>query len=329
MFIGLDEDVSSRDALGNEGVLMFVKFAVPIVVVGAVFASERPAVAQAIPDSEVVSVPAEVSLKRRVAIGRFTNETRYGQTLLRDSDLDPLGKQAADILAAYLVQSGAFIVLERTDANEVIKEQGVGGENSGLIGADTLIVGSIVEFGRADEGERAVFKRERTQKAYAKVAIRLIDVRTGVAFHSATGSGEATTTTKTLLLSGTSARYDSTLTDKALSVAIEDVLEELVNTIAAREWRTDILAVENGQVFVSGGESQGLKAGDVLLVKRRGREVQSRQTGAVMNLPSTVVAHLVVESTFGSGELQEGSVTRVTQGALNNIPLEELYVVMP
>ena len=48
----------------------------------------------------------EVTVKRRVAIGRFTNETRYGQTLLRDSDIDPLGKQAADIMAAYLVQTG-------------------------------------------------------------------------------------------------------------------------------------------------------------------------------------------------------------------------------
>ena len=50
----------------------------------------------------------EKSLKRKVAIARFTNVTRYGQTLLRDSNLDPLGKQAADILSAYLVQSGAF-----------------------------------------------------------------------------------------------------------------------------------------------------------------------------------------------------------------------------
>ncbi len=248
-----------------------------------------PVVAQVAPPGAVASQQSEVSLKRRVAIGRFTNETRYGQTLLRDSDLDPLGKQAADILAAYLVQSGAFIVLERTDANEVLKEQDVGGDSSGLIGADTLIVGSIVEFGRADEGERAVFKRERTQKAYAKVAIRLVDVRTGVAFHSATGSGEATTTTKTLLFSGTSARYDGTLTDKALSVAIEDVLEELVNTMSAREWRTDVLAVEDGRVFISGGEAQGLKPGDTLIVKRRGREVRSRQTGVAMSLPSTLL----------------------------------------
>lgn len=273
-------------------------------------------------------VKDDVALKRRVAIGRFTNETRYGQTLLRDSNLDPLGKQAADIMAAYLVQSGAFIVIERTDLSQILKEQRVSGADGGLIGADTLIVGSIVEFGRGDEGSRQVFKRERVQKAYAKVAIRLVDVRTGVAFHSATGTGEATTTTKTKLFSGTSAQFDQTLTDKALSIAVEDVLEELVNTISAREWRTDILAIEDGAVFISGGATQGLNVGQRLSVMRTGRQVQSRQTGASISLPSTKVAELLIESQFGAGELQEGSATRVIEGSLTDIPLEDLYVVV-
>jgi curli biogenesis system outer membrane secretion channel CsgG len=287
------------------------------------------AVAQEAAEAHFVTPAEPVAMKRRVAIGRFTNETRYGRTLLRDSDLDPLGKQAADIMTAYLVQSDAFIVLERTDTSKVVQEQGVGGEGGKLIGADTLIVGSIVEFGRADEGQRGVFKRERNQKAYAKVAIRLVDVRTGVAFHSATGSGEATTSTKTLMFGGSTAQFDGTLTDKALSVAIEDVLEELVNSIAAREWRTDILAVENGQIFISGGEAQGLRPGQTLIVKRMGKEVQSRQTGASMRLPSSVVAHLRVDSNFGSGDLQEGSVASVTEGSIEGLPLEELYVVTP
>lgn len=287
-----------------------------------------PITAQETSPAFSAEVQGDVALKRRVAIGRFTNETRYGQTLLRDSNLDPLGKQAADILAAYLVQSGAFVVIERTDLSQVLKEQRVSGEDGGLIGADTLIVGSIVEFGRGDEGSRQVFKRERVQRAYAKVAIRLVDVRTGVAFHSATGSGEATTTTQTKLFSGTSARFDQTLTDKALSIAVEDVLEELVNTISAREWRADILAIEDGAVFISGGAAQGLKIGQRLSVMRTGRQVQSRQTGAAINLPSTTVAELVIDSQFGAGELQEGSVTRVIQGSLTDIPLEELYVVV-
>jgi curli biogenesis system outer membrane secretion channel CsgG len=267
------------------------------------------------------------SLKRKVAIGRFSNETRYGQTLLRDSNLDPLGKQAADILAAYLVQSDAFLVFERTDTNQIAAEQARLSEDENFVGVDTLIMGSIVEFGRSEDGERGLFKRERTQRAHAKVAIRLVDVQTGLVFHSATGSGEATTETKTTLGMGSTARFDGSLTDKALSVAIEDVLEELVNTIQARQWRTDILAVEGGQVFISGGPGQGLRVGDRLAVLQPGRRIQSQQTGVPIELPATPVGELEVVSHFGSGELSEGSVTRVISGSFDGDSASSYYVV--
>jgi curli biogenesis system outer membrane secretion channel CsgG len=222
-----------------------------------------PVSAQEYVEPIVVEKSAEMSLKRKVAIGRFTNETRYGQSILRDSNLDPLGKQAADILAAYLIQSGNFMVFERGDLNQIADEQNLlGSSGQKMIGVDTLILGSIVEFGRSEDGKRGLFNRERSQRAHAKVAIRLVDVRTGLAFHSATGSGEATTETQTTLGMGSTANFDGSLTDKALSVAIEDVIEELANTIQAREWRTDILAIETGRIFVSGGPSQGLNAGD-------------------------------------------------------------------
>ncbi len=38
--------------------------------------------------------PAAPRLKRKVAVGRFTNETTYGRSLLADADLDRIGKQA-------------------------------------------------------------------------------------------------------------------------------------------------------------------------------------------------------------------------------------------
>ncbi|QVM84146.1 MULTISPECIES: CsgG/HfaB family protein [Novosphingobium] len=274
------------------------------------------------------AIGSDLSLKRKIAIGRFTNETRYGQTLLRDSNLDPLGKQAADILAAYLVQSGDFLVFERGDMSQIASEQKRLGEgDQSMVGVDTLIIGSIVEFGRSEDGKRGFLNRERTQRAHAKVAIRLVDVRTGLAFHSATGSGEATTETKTTLGMGSTARFDGSLTDKALSVAIEDVLEELSNTIQAREWRTDILAIEDGQVFVSGGPSQGLQSGAQLKVMKAGRSVKSRQTGLDIQLPSTEVAQLQVVSHFGSGELGEGSIAKVVSGSVVGLDDEQIYVV--
>ena len=52
-------------------------------------------------------------LKRKVAIGRMTNETRYGRSLIRDEHNDTVGKQLTDMLSNALTESGNFMVLER------------------------------------------------------------------------------------------------------------------------------------------------------------------------------------------------------------------------
>ena len=71
------------------------------------------------------SLPEAKILKRKVATARFSNETRYGKTLLRDADQDPLGKQAMDMLSNRLVTSKKFLVLERSDLSKVEREQAI------------------------------------------------------------------------------------------------------------------------------------------------------------------------------------------------------------
>ncbi len=51
------------------------------------------------------------TLKRKVAIGRFTNETQYAKGIFYDRENDPMRKQALDILSAKLAASGKFILL--------------------------------------------------------------------------------------------------------------------------------------------------------------------------------------------------------------------------
>lgn len=295
-----------------------------LLVTGLGFASTMPgASAQA-----TYAIEEETkTLKQKVAIGRFTNETRYGKSLLRDQDLDPLGKQAADIMAAYLIQTNKFLVFERPDLVKIERENYRSGAESNMIGVDTLILGSVVEFGRTEDGKRGLFNRKKVQRAQAKVAIRLVDVRTGLVFHSATGEGEATTETKTTLGIGSTSKFDATLSDKAISLAIEDMIEDLVNSISGRQWRTDILQVEGTTIFISGGKSQGLRIGDRLLVMKAGKTIKSQQTGFDITLPSTELAQLRVTDLFGDNETNEGSVTEIVGGEIGEEELEGLFVV--
>src|SRR5574340_1787414 len=72
--------------------------------------------AEQIQAQAAAQAPAAPRYKRKVAIGRFTNETNYGRSLLADADLDRLGKQASALLSSRLVMSQQFLVLERPDA---------------------------------------------------------------------------------------------------------------------------------------------------------------------------------------------------------------------
>lgn len=264
-------------------------------------------------------------LKHKVAIGRFSNETGYGRSLLRDNDLDPLGKQASDILAAYLTQSGKFLIFERPDLSKIEREQG-NLQAGNVIGVDTLILGSVVEFGRTTDGKRGFFNRKTVQRARAKVAVRFVDVHTGLVFHSATGEGEATTETKTVLGIGSTTKFDGTLTDKAISIAVEDMIDELVSTLSDRPWRTDILDIQGEQVFISGGAHQGLVVGDRLNIMRAGKTITSKQTGFKINLPAEKVGELEIVALFGDAESNEGAVTKILSGNISADQIDGLFV---
>jgi curli biogenesis system outer membrane secretion channel CsgG len=274
---------------------------------------------------EARQAPAAPRYKRKVAVGRFTNETNYGRSLLADADLDRIGKQASDMLASRLVMSGQFIVLERPDLGKIEREQGIAGV-AGLVGADSLVMGSVTEFGRSVGGKTGFLSSTKVQLAKAKVDVRLVDVQTGHAYFSATGAGEASTEVGEVAGFGSRSEYDATLNDRAIAAAISDVIDALVAKLADRPWRTDVLQVQDGQVFISGGKSQGLRPGDELLVLEPGQTVKSAQTGFDVTLPPRQVGTLRVVSLFGDTETSEGSVCELTSGSIDRTQLRKLFV---
>ena len=258
--------------------------------------------------------PKVKRLKRKIAIGRFSNESQYGRSLLRDGEGDPLGKQALDILSNRLVSTGGFLVFERPDLGRIELEQQRFGEGN-LVGVDVLILGSITEFARSTTGQSGFLSSTKKQLARAKVDIRLADVRTGRLLFATSGAGEATMESGQIAGFGSRAMYDGTLNDKALAAAISETVNQLVTRLEARPWRTDILKVEGNRVFISGGKQQGLKVGDELVVMQEGEQVKSGQTGMTITLPGTPIGRIQVVALFGNDEANEGSVATITQGS--------------
>jgi curli biogenesis system outer membrane secretion channel CsgG len=271
------------------------------------------------------AVPVAKTLKRKVAIGRFTNETRYGKTFQVDANNDPLGKQVSDMLSTRLFSSQKFLVFERPDLDKIKAEQSITHE-SGLVGVDALIIGSVTEFGRSTTGKSGFLSGTKVQTAHAKVEIRLVDVRTGYVFFTASGSGDASTESGEIAGFGSKADYDATLNDRAIGAAISDVQNSLISKLEERPWRTDILKVDGHQLYLSGGERQGLQVGDTLMVLKAGEKLKSSQSGFDITLPAKQVGQIRIVSRFGDNETNEGAVADILSGDISDSHKAEFYI---
>lgn len=270
--------------------------------------------------------PVAPTLKRKIALGRITNETRYGQSLLRDSQGDPLGKQVTDLLSKALTESGAFLVFERPDISRVQAEGSLTGEKLDLVGVDALVIGSLTEFGRKTVGEKGFLSDSKRQVAFAKVDLRVVDVKTGHVFFATSGAGEASTEASSTFGFGSRAGYDGTLNDAAIRQAVSEAVNRLAGEMQGRAWETYILRAEGSTLYISGGKSQGLRPGMVFALYTQGSKVKSPQTGAEITLPGRKVGEIRVDATFGDSELMEGSVATLVSGSLQGYRPEQLVV---
>lgn len=280
--------------------------------------------AQKVASEAVIGSPV---LKRKIALGRITNETMYGKSLLRDTKGDVLGKQVTDMLSKALTESGQYMVFERPDIGRLKDEAKLTGEQLNLVGVDTLIIGSLTEFGRKTEGKSGFLSSTKKQVAFAKVDLRLVDSKTGLVYHSLSGAGETSTESASVAGFGSKASYDGTLNDAAISNAISDAISKLTAEIKTRKWQTDILAVEDGFVYISGGKSQGITKGMTFDIETQGKRVKSKQSGFDITLPGKKVASVSVIKLFGDSETNEGAITKIDDGSINGLDYTKLNVV--
>ena len=251
-------------------------------------------------------------LKRKVAIGRFSNETQYAKGIFYDKENDPMGKQALDILSSKLAASGKFLLLERSDLSTLLEESKKGDNAVATLGADYMIIGSITEFGRKDVGKNKMFSSEKSQQVEAAVAIRLVDVSSGLIIYSDEAKGMAQLTTKTTLGLGGQASFDATLSDKAISEAIGQLVENIINKCTNNPWKTYFISYDSDAVLIAGGNSQGIKEGMTFSVLTKGKKVKNPQTGIMITLPGKRVGEAKVIMTGGDTPETEYSFVEVT-----------------
>jgi curli biogenesis system outer membrane secretion channel CsgG len=170
-----------------------------------------------------------------LAVGKFANRSNFMQGMFSDG-VDRLGPQMKSILIAHLQQTNRFSMLDRDNLEEGQQEAKYKAAAQSIKGADYLVTGAVTEFGRKEVGDQQLFGilgRGKSQVAYAKVTLNIVNSLTSEVVYSVQGAGEYSLSNREVVGFGSTAGYDATLTGKVLDLAVREAVNSLTAGIDA------------------------------------------------------------------------------------------------
>ena len=191
---------------------------------------------QALPVAVVASASRPYAGPRTlIAVGKFDNRSSFMRGIFSDG-VDRLGSQAKTILISHLQQTNRFNVLDRDNLGEMKQEADFKRQSQAIKGADFIVSGDVTEFGRKEVGDHQLFGiagRGKTQIAYAKVTLNVVNIATSEVVYSSQGAGEYSLSNREVLGFGGTASYDATLNGKVIDLAMREAVERLVAGVEA------------------------------------------------------------------------------------------------
>lgn len=216
--------------------LMLCGFSVAISALTAGCATEA---SRSIPVTKVEAATTVYKGQRvPVVVGKFENRSSFMRGVFSDS-VDRLGGQAKTVLMSHLQQSQRFGVMDRDNMGEAKQEAQYKTQSQTIRGADYVIAGDVSEFGRKEVGDQQLFGlvgRGKSQVAYAKVTLNVINSNTSEVVFSVQGSGEYSLSTREVVGFGGTASYDATLNGKVLDLAVREAVNNLVTGFDGGQW---------------------------------------------------------------------------------------------
>jgi len=178
-----------------------------------------------------VEVPVLNSAQRySIFVSNFQNESDYQRGVFSSSE-DRMGSQAKAILKSHVQMTKGFSLMDRDNLSAIAQESAIAGKKQFLKGAQLALSGAVTEFGRKTTGDRQFFGvlgSGKSQIAYAKVALNIIDVTTSEILFSVQGAGEYELSSREIVGFGSRAGYDATLNGKVLNLAITEAVSRLI-----------------------------------------------------------------------------------------------------
>ncbi len=247
-----------------------------------------------------------------------------------------VGQGISALLVKRVSQGGKFTVVERARVGELIKEQDFGASGrvkkgsqariGQIRGADFILSGDIVTFGRDDSRKRAGvgvivpgaggagggYKSEG--KAVVVLNYRILDAETSEVVSAGEARGESKRTSKgggaALFIGGVGAggfvdmaksNFAETIIGEAVMAACDKLAEQINGQALSASSRDSsiegaVATVEGGQVYLNVGSSSGVAVGDVFQIEHVVREVRDPATKEVLDVVTAPVGSVTVSS---------------------------------
>lgn len=177
--------------------------------------------------------------KSKLAVGNFVNKSSFQNGIFSTGN-DRLGNQAKTTLMSHLQQTNRFTVLDRDNMKMLAEESNIAGTEQNLSGAKFVVTGDVTEFGRKSVGDKQLFGllgKGKSQIAYAKVTINIVDVTTSEIVYSVSGAGEYSLNEREVIGFGSTAGYDATLNGKVLDLAVREAVNKMVEGAETGRWK--------------------------------------------------------------------------------------------
>jgi len=284
-------------------------------------------------------------LKKNIAVADFVNKSGYTGV-----DAQLIGSGMADMLTDALVQSGMFVVLDRSMLRAVFAEQDlavsgrttqvaednaqdlVRAANTGALSrAQVLIKGSITEFnpGVNAAGQTMSYRGfsigSSKKRVHIAVIIYLVDTSTGQVLDSQRVEGNAETGSSEFGVTwnrtswGQSA-FKQTPVGKAVQMAIDRAVERVSSRLIREPWHGRVIKVKkSGKIFINTGSRAGIALGmeyDVCT----GEELIDPESG--INLGMTLEPICRIKITRTQDNFAECMVINGYEPRLNDIVVE-------
>ncbi len=220
-----------------------------------------------------------------------------------------------ELFTTALVERGAVRVFERKRLEAILKEQNLSMSGNvdpstavkigKLVGVQYLLTGKVTRFAYKGKSFDAFFKvgfKFKNKKLEGRLDIRLIRTDTGEVVYVDKGTGSKKFMNLRIATIGGGTDYDETMVNDIFEPIVEQMADKLSKKVKELKIESPemtvkqgkVIAVKEGKVYINLGARNGVQAGDVFTVKKKGEVLIDPDTGEELGAEMTTVGSIKV-----------------------------------